>query len=304
MKSLKKSYWKGLAWFLLGRLVICTNNTLTKYLSTAGSDPTLHFAEVGFLRFVVATALLLVYAMATSTKLTSKISTKMHLFKGSMLAVGFFLWNHALTHQSITTSTIIGFTEPIFILFFSVLFLKEKTTLPLVGSTLVVFWGLFGKQAIQGSAIEWGLVILLVSAMIFALLDTTNKYHAAEPILSIIFYPSLVATLAMLPLACYHWTMPSWTQLGLLSLLGMGNNVMIYCMLKAYRHTSLVSLAPMRYIEVLFAILTDLVFFQESPSSEALLRVLFVIPSMLWVLYDEHQRTQQVEPSKPPNPSP
>lgn len=222
----------------------------------------------------------------------------LHLGRGTVLFIAMSLWIQGINASPITTATIISFTVPIFVLLLASILLHEPITWPMWLATLVGFVGTMLVLQPQDSNFHSASLYFLLAAMLFGLLDIINKkYVIQEPTLCTIFYTTLVAAvLAALP-AIHVWRTPTGTELLWLLALGIGNNLILYLLLRAFVLADASSLAPLRYLQLFIALGIDHCFFQELPKSHSYLGATLIILSTLFVGY--HRRVDSNRYAKP-----
>ncbi|MHA7878013.1 MAG: DMT family transporter [Bacteroidota bacterium] len=255
------NYYKAISWFVLSLIISCINDTLMKYIGSLISP-----WQVAFFRCFFSVITLLPFMLYQGSAAFATNTPWLHLVRGGLLFLSISLWGHGIKEASITTATIMSFTVPIFVLLLAPTMLQEQVAWPLWAATLLSFGGIFLVLQPEHNTLQSSIFFLL-SAMLFGCLDVLNKkYVHRESILCLLFYATLVATILLLGPAWYVGILPARNMLPLLLCLGIGNNLLLYCILSAFRLTSIASLAPFRYLELLFSMGVGFFFFQEIPS--------------------------------------
>jgi S-adenosylmethionine uptake transporter len=224
----------------------------------------------------------------------------LHVIRGVLLFVTISLWSHGVKEAPITTATIMSFTVPIFVLLLAPIFLKECVTWPMWMATLVSFGGIILViQPTQGSFHSASILFVLAAAL-FGLLDIINKkYVTQEPMLCMLFYATLTATILLIFPAMRAGTIiPTGHALLWLLALGIGSNLILYFLLKAFTLTSVSSLAPFRYLELLISMGGGYLLFQELPSRNSYLGAAIIVPCTLFIVYYQHRNAKKITPSK------
>ena len=285
MHTSSLNYIKGLLWFLLSLIVSCGNDTLTKYLGQ-----TMNYWQITFFRYFFGTCILLFFMFYHKGKQNFTIERlTLHLVRGTMLFIAMCLWNYGVNKFPIANATIMSFTVPIFVLLLAPIFLKERVTWPMWAVVLISFGGILlaFKETSQWSFnhASWTFVF---AACIFGSLDIINKkYVIKEPILYMIFYPTLIVTFLSAIPVLYVWQTPSSQSLILLVLLGIGSNLIFYLILKAFSLVNASLLAPFRYLELLISICVGYLLFGELPNINILLSAIIIIPCSLFIIYQQ-----------------
>lgn len=212
----------------------------------------------------------------------------LHLVRGMVVFLAIGLWSQGIKAAPITTATIMSFTVPIFVLLLAPVLLKERVTWPMWLATLVGFVGiiLVLQPDTQSFRLHSSSLCFLLAAMLFGLLDIINKkYVTQEPMLCMLFYATLVAIALIAFPAAHVWCAPTGHQLLWLLALGVGSNLILYFLLRAFALADASSLAPLRYLELLISISVGHIFFQELPHGHSYLAATIIIPCTLFIGY-------------------
>ena len=189
-----------------------------------------------------------------------------------------------------TTTTLMSFTVPIFVLVLAPFFLHERVTRPMWLATLMGFGGIVLVLSPSQWAFHSAALYLVLAAFLFGLLDIINKkYVTQEPLLCMLFYSNLVATVLLAWPALAAGPLPSTHALGWLLLLGVGSNLILYCLLKAFTLANASSLAPFRYLEWVISMAVGYVLFHELPTAHSYLGAAIIIPATLLIVYAQSQ---------------
>jgi S-adenosylmethionine uptake transporter len=134
------------------------------------------------------------------------------------------------------------------------------------------------------------LLACVLATVVFALLDIINKkYITHEPILSVIFFSNLFASLCIFPVAWYDWQIPTLPQLCVLGVLGIGSNLILYFLLRAFALSDISVLAPLRYIELVVSMVFGYLFFDEWPTLDTCLGAMVIIACSCFVTYYQNR---------------
>lgn len=213
---------------------------------------------------------------------------KIHMLRGALLYVGMSSWIYGLNLVPISTATVVSFSIPLFVLVLGKFFLKENIFWQRWLVTILGFIGVLITVSPHFSQFNSQVWVLLLSALFFASLDVINKiFINKEGITLMIFYSSFFTSLISLPFALYYWGDINQYQILLLILLGIGSNLILYCLLKAFKLSDATALAPYRYLELFMSISLGALLFNENPTISALIGALIVIPSTLFIIYSE-----------------
>lgn len=281
-------YLQGVSWAILACLISNANDILMRILGSR-----LDSMEVVFFRFLMGMLILLPFMLRQkgSFKTTRPFVHVTRSLLGFLAVAG---WGYAVTSIHLTAVTTISFTVPLFVLPLAIIFLKEKVGLQRALATLIGFIGILVVVNPKGFSLEPAMIILLCSALMFATLDIiAKKMVMQESMLAMLFYFSAGTSLAGLIPAILVWKTPTTLELILLICLGVGANLIQYCLLKAFRATEVSALAPYRYVELIFSSIFGYLLFQEIPTSATLIGALIIIPSTLYIAYYENKKSKQ-----------
>jgi S-adenosylmethionine uptake transporter len=182
------------------------------------------------------------------------------------------------------------FTNPIFALILARIFLKEKATWHIWIATFLAFIGI--SFIVRPTMISYNKPVFacLLAAIVFALLDIINKkIITQESILFMLFFSNLMAAVCMLPVIGYSWKIPSLFQLFILGMLGVGGNLILFFLLKAFKLSSVSSLAPIKYIELVVSIVLGYLFFNEWPTISTCIGAMIIISCSCFVTYYQNR---------------
>jgi len=281
-----KAYFIGIMWFIVSLFISNANDIIVKYVGD-----TMHPMQIAFFRFLFGTLSLLpvmLYCGLESFKTKRKY---MHLSRGVLLFVGISIWCYGLGTVPITTATIITFTIPLFVLMLARIILKERVSMKLWAVTLAGFAGILVVYNPFATSFNMFAVVMLASSIMFALLDIINKkYSKSESMLSMLFYSALVTTVLSLYPAYVNWGPVEFYQIALLAILGVFSNLILFFLLKAFQLVNASAVAPYRYLELVLSGFFGYAIFAEIPEFTTYIGICIVVPSTLYVAYNESKK--------------
>ncbi|MDR1255640.1 MAG: DMT family transporter [Puniceicoccales bacterium] len=284
MKRDKANYFYGVAWFMISLCVCTFNDSITKLL--VGGYPV---SQIVFLRYLFATISLLPCMLVRGCHTFKTKHAAMHSIRAVMLASAIALYCFSLDKLPLSTVITVNFTIPIFTLLLAYIFLKERVGGAELGATLTCFTGILvtSEPANSGFA-SYAIVLLVLSAVIFAGLDVINKKFAMrEGILTMLFYTATV-TLALVAIPAWlNWGKVQSIDWVFFILLGCGANLLLYCILKAFERVTMSAIAPFRYVEFILSAVIGFFCFGEIPTWGTVLGACIIIPSTLYIILTE-----------------
>jgi S-adenosylmethionine uptake transporter len=84
----------------------------------------------------------------------------------------------------------------------------------------------------------------------------------------------------------YVWVSITWQDLFMFILLGLVANLILYCLLKSFEIVDASSVAPYRYVELIFSASLGYIFFGEIIDSHIVSGAIIIIIATLFVLYE------------------
>jgi S-adenosylmethionine uptake transporter len=286
---MRKGYPQGAFWAVMITLVSVTNDILMRLLG-AGLD----IIQISFFRFFFGMLAVIPLMLSHGTTLFKTSRPWMHFWRAilGVGAIGGACWSVNL--MPLSDNTIIMSSQPFFFLPMAVIFLREKVDLSRWIAILIGFIGLIIMFQPGAEALRIVALVPIAAAILFAMSDVVaKKMVTTENTQTMLFYFAVGTTLITLIPAIYVWQIPSWYQLGMLALLGIGGNLIQVCMIRAFSATDASALSPFRYVEFIFAALFGFVFFLEIPTLVTLSGAAFIIAGTAYISYYEAQKERK-----------
>ncbi|WP_240627089.1 EamA family transporter [Candidatus Aquarickettsia rohweri] len=105
-----------------------------------------------------------------------------------------------------------------------------------------------------------------------------------EKMLCMLFYSSLFTTIILFIPLLNGFKVPTSKDIFYFTILGIGSNLILFCILKAFDTVKASVLAPLRYIELIFSIILGYFIFNDIPSYNMLIGASIIIPTSLYVI--------------------
>jgi len=285
METKLRSYFIGVAWFVLSLASSSVNDIIAKYVGVR-----LHSYEITFFRFLFGTMTLIPFILYYGTDTLKTSRPVVHFFRGLLLFFGMAGWTYGLTLAPVTTATVVSFMVPIFVLVLGVFFLSENIIWQRWVMTLVAFFGLSVTLNPHASDFNPEVLVFVAAAMAFAILDIINKkFVIKESMISMLFYSAIITALLAFPFAIQYWIIPTKEELMLLFILGCSANLILFFILKAFSYADATALAPYRYVELILSAIIAYIVFKEIPGESTIYGSFVVIPSTLFIIYSERK---------------
>lgn len=202
-----------------------------------------------------------------------------HIIRGILGAIALGLCCYSVNIIPLSENTIILFSESLFLLPLSVIFLKEKVKNKAIFATITGFIGLLIIFKPKAANINVLAIIPTIAAFLFAIMDIIIKQmvNKKENTLTMLFYFGLYTTIIAGIFVPKVWITPTTYELLLIFLLGIGANLIQLFIFLAYRATEASNMAPIRYTELLFSISFGFLFFNQIPKLSDIAGALFII---------------------------
>jgi len=195
---------------------------------------------------------------------------------------------YSVQYLSITEATSLFFLAPLFVSIISYPLLKEKVGL-YKGSFIIV--GLIGALIIlQPEYISsvTGAVMAILAAIFSGLgMICLRWIGKTEDAITTIFYYALIGALLTLPALPFFWIMPNNEELLILISIGILSSILQYFFTKSFIHLPANVAGAMIYMQIIWAIIIDLVIWGVLPSWIIIIGASIIICSNLFILKKE-----------------
>ena len=284
------SFTKGVFWMLGVCLASSVNDVIVKKAGLGGNG--LKDINILFFRFFFATLTLLPFFIARFNANGFK-KTYVHVIRGGLFALAMLPWCYSLIQLPIPLVISVGYLTPIFATILASVVLKESFGVARWVSVLLGFLGVAVSVNFSFTGANSSIFIALLATFIFAILDIVNKklLTQKETLISTMFMPTMWSCIWLLPLVLLNWQTPTWQEMMMLCVLGIGSNIMFLCLLKALDAYEMSALQPFKYRETIFASIASFICFNQLPSINVMLGLGLIIPTALYLsIYDSKQR--------------
>lgn len=232
-----------------------------------------------------------------------------------LLSVGGMYSNFAaLTRLPLADVTAIQFASPLITVGLAALILKERVRIYRWSAVVVGFVGVLimlvphldpTHYTSLASAAAVGAMLTLLSAFINAgTVIQTRRLTRTETTPSIVFYFSLICTIAGAATLPFAWHTPTLFELAVLITLGILGGLAHIFLTESYRFAAASVIAPFDYTSMLWALLLGYWMFGEVPTALVFVGAAIVIAAGLFVLWRERTQKLRYErvPEEPPAP--
>jgi len=275
---------QAVLWVLTGYFFSVLNNVFVKYLNNIPSN------EITSFRFLFSLLLLLPIAL-NNRKLFYSKCPKLNMLRGFLFFIGITLWGIGVKGSLLATSSVIGLSEPFFVLLFSIIILKEKVGLQRFLAIFLCFLSILFMIDFSEFNVNSSSFFLLLGTAFVALYQILNKKCANidNKITAMIYY-SFFGFLVSLPLLFYNFVVPSFKELMFLMSLGLSADLLLFSLLKGYALAEASFLSPLKYSEFVYSVILGYVFFHELPILKSLIVVFIIMITNILLFFYEHYK--------------
>ncbi|GAB3489062.1 DMT family transporter [Curvibacter fontanus] len=278
---------QGLLWSTAAGLCFVMLNTMTRYLTT--QIPPL---QSQFLRYLCGVIVLLPLVLRGGLAAWMPKNIVGQFQRGLVHTTGLAIWFTAIPHISLSDTTAMGFTTPIFIMIGAWLFLREPMRWERWLAAGIGFAGVIivvGPN-LTGAGGWWNLVMLSTAPMFAASFLISKALTRYEPAGVIVLWQSITVTLLSLPLALFDWqavTAVQWAGYLLCGLLGSGAH---YLLMRSYTVADISATQSVKFLDLVWAALMGWLVFADVPTSHSMIGGLIIAGSTLWIARRESRR--------------
>lgn len=208
------------------------------------------------------------------------------MLRGLFGTIGLVAVFYSVTTLPIALAVLLQYIHPTFTAVLALFFLKERVQLGTVLCIVLSFIGLYivtvpqwSEQAtsdISGLAIGVALIGALASACAYVVVRKLSRTE--DPSVIVIYFPMIAFPIsAILLIAQQEFVVPSLYQLGLLVAIGVFVQIAQVTLTKAMSVDSASKVSAYGYIQVVYAALLGMMFFEEIPTIWTLAGGVFII---------------------------
>lgn len=280
-------------------LFACGMGALVKAIDLTESGPELHPFQIVHARFLfgflVICALLLVLQRSGGFRSRRPFLHALRAFCG---VGGLSLWVVAITQMPLADVTAIVFANPLFVLIFCVLALRENVGLRRWTAVAVGFCGVLVIAQPSSNLIQPAVFFALCAAMLMGidigLIRLLARYD--HPLTALAINNGLCALLSGL-LAVFVWKSPSFEQWLLLISIGLTVVVGQIALLRAITISQASFVAPYLYCTLVFGAFYGYVFFAEVPGFSSLAGAALIIGAGLYLGLEKTNQSARQAPA-------
>lgn len=269
----------GILLYSAGVLLFAINDALGKWLVADYS-----VAQIMVLRGLGAIAVLGPALGATRSRFTGPRPWGLHLARVGCSAVDTYCFYFASKSLPLADVMTLYLATPLIVVALSGILLAERVGPRRWAAVVMGFVGVLIALHPSSAALSPGAIVALSGALMFALSLTITRKLRATPWLELVTYQVAGSALVGAALAPVGWIVPTMTDLGLMSLVGIVSMCCFMCVTKALSIAPASLLAPFQYASVVWAALMGWIVWGDVPSQALVLGGAVIVVSGLVVL--------------------
>lgn len=221
-----------------------------------------------------------------------------HLYRGIVgvcaMGLGFF----AVTRLPLPEAITLGYAQPLLVVAFSAIFLREpvhfyRWSAVIVGlaGVIIVSWpklSLFGGGMDDGEFAGVIAALLAASASAVAMLQVRSLVET-EQSATIVLWFSITACVVGLLTIPFGWEALSGRQIALLVIAGLCGGTGQILMTEGYRYAPASIVAPFEYTSLVIGVAIGFAVFNEIPTIHMILGGLIIVASGIFIIWRERQ---------------
>ena len=266
---------KGIQYMLLSTSAFTIMNTMVKYLDAIPTFEIVFFRSLG-----TSILCFLILSRAGIPMLGNK--RKLLLARGINGVISMVLFFAVVKLIPFGSSVSLRYVAPIFAAILAVIFLRERISLIQWICFLIAFIGVLLLKGVDSRVSVLGLSLILLSAFFSGIVYILiRQIGQQDHPLVIVNYFMFIGAVVGGTISIFQWQQPNTAEWMVLISLGLLGFVGQLYMTKAYQIAAIATVAPMKYLEAVFALLVGFYWFGEGYTFLALLGVALIIGGML-----------------------
>jgi drug/metabolite transporter (DMT)-like permease len=284
---------KGIELGVFAVFLFAVMDTLAKYLGR-------HYPVLGLVwaRYVVhLLTMVAVFGPSMKFDLLRTQQLKLQLLRGLLLVASTCFFFYALKFLPMAEASAIGFVSPLLVTGIGAIFLKEKVSRR---RWIAVAMGFFGVLIIVrpgGKVFTPAALLPLCSAVCFSCYQIVTRivsHGGKENPAATLFYTALVGSVVLSLTLPGNWVVPTLPHGMLIVCLGALGGLGHFVLIRALTKAPASMLAPFYYTQLIWIMLFGYLFFGDFPDGWALVGMLIIVGSGLYVAYGERIHLHRV----------
>ena len=293
MKITNIKILKGIGLMLLGMTIVPFLDIIAKLLSQEGY----HVTQVTWTRFFFHAFWLLPMIVWQKVRLFSvPEKPKLQLLRGVSLTLATLFFFAAIEANPIPNALTLLFVSPLIVATLSPFILGERFDIFIGAGVLVGFIGVLVVLQPDSEQFRPSLLYALASGFCYAMyIIITKKLSFRAPPVLTLFYSAIVGILIMTPFVISYWIVPDLKGVLMGAAMGFFAASSHFMIIKALEFASASEISPFNYFEIVVAIILSYLVFGFLPNVQAIIGLIIIIISGLYVSWRAMKNNQDQE---------
>ena len=298
MKFTNIKVLKGIGLMLLGMTIVPFLDIIAKLLSQEGY----HVTQVTWTRFFFHAFWLLPMIVWQKVRLFSvPEKPKLQLLRGVSLTLATLFFFAAIEANPIPNALTLLFVSPLIVATLSPFILGERFDIFIGAGVLVGFIGVLVVLQPDSEQFRPSLLYALASGFCYAMyIIITKKLSFRAPPVLTLFYSAIVGILIMTPFVISYWIVPDLKGVLMGAAMGFFAASSHFMIIKALEFASASEISPFNYFEIVVAIILSYLVFGFLPNVQAIIGLIIIIISGLYVSWRAMKNNQDQENNQEP----
>jgi drug/metabolite transporter (DMT)-like permease len=252
---------RGALWMGVSMVFFTAMTVIIRYLT-----PAIPAHEQVFVRAVISAATVLPWLLRTGPAGLRTRQMPLMAARAACTGVGILAWIYAVGRMPLAEAVALHFTLPLFGILFAMVLLREKVSAHRWAATAVGFAGALVILRPGAQAVDTVSLVVLGSAMAYALGGITSKVlvRTESPSL-IVFYMNLRLVAAFAVPSILYWVPPTTEQWVLLLVFSLTNVLAQLCITRAFAAADASFVMPFEFTRLPLTAVVGFLLFAERP---------------------------------------
>ncbi|PHQ68700.1 MAG: EamA family transporter [Sneathiella sp.] len=282
-----QSSYRGVFLFCSAIFLFVVMDTIVKY--AAETYPPM---QVVWARYFFHTLLMtLILLPSQGLKLIKTSRLKIQIVRSMLLLGATICFFTALKYVPLGDAGAVSTTAPLFVIFFSVILLKEKISFRRWVAVAVGFAGAMVILRPGMTEAHPALLLVLGTSVFYSLYQIATRFLAGlDSSVTTLFYTALVGSVVMSAVVPFFWVTPDLMGWLMLALIGLIGGVSHFIMIRAFTYTTASTAAPFQYTQLIWTIVFGYFAFGDFPDNLTIVDASIIVASGLYILYRERRQ--------------
>ncbi|MEM8777177.1 MAG: DMT family transporter [Pseudomonadota bacterium] len=286
----------GIFWMVVTGFQFVVVTALVKQLGTRIPAP-----EAAFLRYLLG-LIFLIPMIGTLRRLQLERQTWVFFgLRGVLHSFAVMFWFFAMARIPIADVTAMNYLSPIYVTLGAALFFREKLALRRILAVMIALLGALIILRPGFRELDTGHFAMVFTAIAFGgsylLAKKLSDVCSAGLVVAML---SITVTIGLAPVALANWVQPTWAELLILAAVACFATGGHYTMTLAFRSAPLTVTQPVTFLQLVWAVLLGMLFFDEPFDPWVVIGGLVIVGSVSFISWREAAlKRRTVTPASP-----